>query len=187
MILDSPAYMDCMCTGIAKSVTEMQLLRSAIINSLQLYLAAFPRSVTHHYQESQRIFHHNQVPTLILYSDIDEISSAQVSERYASEWKTNGYQVMLQKFTNTPHVGHYRQFPMVYKQALYNFINQLALPVSCVESKEEVDKASRISPPEDSTDSPIAPVFYDQVSKLDYVPATPNSPQQRIQVRCLKK
>ncbi|KAK7098220.1 transmembrane protein 53-like [Littorina saxatilis] len=127
LVMDSPAYMDHMCHGIANSLTHNPAARKLISRSLLLYLAAFPRSVTHHYQESHRMFHHNTVPTLILYSPADLISSADTSERYVKEWRAKGYPVSTCKFQDSTHVGHYRDNPEKYVAALHSFLDTLEL------------------------------------------------------------
>ena len=127
LVLDSPAYMDHMCNGIANSLTSNPLARSLINNSLLLYLAAFPRSVTFHYQESHRMFHDNSVPTLLLYSSVDLISSASTSENYAREWREKGFPVFTREFPDSNHVNHFRQYPREYEEAVDAFLHQLDL------------------------------------------------------------
>lgn len=127
LVLDSPAYMDHMCHGIAQSLTKNPAARALIKKSLLLYLAAFPKSVTFHYQESHRMFHDNSVPTLILYSATDLISSAVTSESYVEEWRQKGFPVFTRKFDDTSHVGHFRQHPEAYWEAVDAFLDQLDL------------------------------------------------------------
>lgn len=127
LVLDSPAYMDHMCHGIAHSLTNNPAARVLIKKSLLLYLAAFPKSVTFHYQESHRMFHDNSIPTLILYSATDLISSAVTSESYVAEWRQKGFPAYTCRFDDSTHVGHFRQHPEAYREALDSFLDKLDL------------------------------------------------------------
>ncbi|XP_076471085.1 transmembrane protein 53-B-like [Babylonia areolata] len=142
LVLDSPAYIDHMCHGIANSMTTNPAARALISNTLLLYLAAFPKSVTFHYQESHRMFHDNSVPTLILYSPIDLISSAIVSERYVEEWREKGFPAFTCKFPNSSHVSHFRNYPDQYLTALSSFLQQLELQAPKVVELDEAEEAA---------------------------------------------
>ena len=127
LVLDSPAYMDGMCYGIAHSLTKNPAAAALIKKSLLLYLAAFPKSVTFHYQESHRMFHDNTIPTLILYSPSDLISSAVTSENYVKEWLQKGFPAFTCKFHDSTHVGHFRQHPEAYREAVDVFLDKLEM------------------------------------------------------------
>ncbi|KAK7500371.1 hypothetical protein BaRGS_00008278 [Batillaria attramentaria] len=124
-VMDSPAYMDQMVRGIADSASNVPAVRWLVHFTLQSYLSLFPKSVTFHYRESHRVFHDNCVPTLILYSSADRISSAEVSEDYMREWREKGYRVFCRKWGDSPHVGHFRLHPEQYTEALYSFLDHV--------------------------------------------------------------
>ncbi|KAL8572780.1 hypothetical protein ACOMHN_030362 [Nucella lapillus] len=143
LVLDSPAYIDHMCRGIANSVTANPFGRAVINNTLLMYLAAFPKSVAFHYHESHRIFHDNMVPTLILHSAGDLISSAEVSERYLEEWRQKSIPAFTCKFPDSSHVSHFRNYPEEYTSALRNFIDYLDLQApKIMELEDAVDAAA---------------------------------------------
>ena len=127
VILDSPAYVDNMCHGIADSVTSSAALRSLITHLLLSYLAAFPRSVTFHYRQSHDIYHDNNIPTLILQSDADVISSAAISSQYVDMWNRKGLPAFTHNFVDSEHVTHFRKYPEEYIAVLDSFLDILRL------------------------------------------------------------
>lgn len=161
LVLDSPAYLGNTTNGIANSVTSVPVLRSLINSSLQLYLAAFPKSVTFHYLESHRVYHHLHVPALILYSPNDHVSDAAVTESYTREWQAKGLAVTLRRFPGTTHVSHFRQFPQEYAQAVDAFVSQLQLAPS---SPAKVDsKVVGVDPKDTAQEVPAAASAADPV------------------------
>ncbi|XP_025086348.1 transmembrane protein 53-like isoform X1 [Pomacea canaliculata] len=127
VVMDSPAYMDHMCQGIADSASSVSIVRILINSSLRFYLRMFPKSVTFHYCEAERIFYSNTVPTLFLYSSADKISSTAVTERYIEAWRKKNLFVVGQKWHDSPHVGHLRKHPEEYSKALFFFLDRLNL------------------------------------------------------------
>lgn len=127
IVMDSPAYIENSCQGIADSATDITILRFLINATLNLYLSAFPRSVMFHLQESERIFYSNSIPILFLYSCADKISSSEITEHYMLEFQHKGVFVQCRKWHDSPHVRHFRDHPEEYTEVLYSFLDHINL------------------------------------------------------------
>ena len=82
------------------------------------------------------------MPTLIYYSDVDQVGLAEPIEKVIAGYKKNNIPVFSQKFIGSPHVSHFHHYPVEYTEQLNNFLEYIKLSQSHESENEERLKVS---------------------------------------------
>ncbi|TYJ00992.1 hypothetical protein E1A91_A13G123700v1 [Gossypium mustelinum] len=64
------------------------------------------------------------LPYLILCSKTDDLAPYQIIHNFAQRIQQLGGDVKLVKFNGSPHVGHYRDYPVDYRAAITEFLGK---------------------------------------------------------------
>ncbi|XP_066275434.1 transmembrane protein 53-like [Branchiostoma lanceolatum] len=127
-IFDSIADLNEIPDGLSTVLFKSPLLRAILRTMIKTYRAAFYKPVTSNYIRAYELFHHNPVPSpvLFLYSKLDEFGSAAVSGEIAKKMiKKGGRSVYFKCWDDSPHVQHLRKYPIEYVEIIDSFLSQL--------------------------------------------------------------
>lgn len=67
-----------------------------------------------------------KAPYLLLYSEKDDLAPYQIICNFAQRLQEHGGDVKLVKFDGSPHVGHYRHYPVDYRAAVTELLGKAA-------------------------------------------------------------
>ena len=129
--MDSPAPKETILEGVPRSVSNNPVVRATVRALLASYFRLFQGSVTRHYRQGAESFETNPTPPpaplLILYSAADLIAPSWKLDSVVVGWERLGVTVHVQKWEDSPHVGHLRRYPEQYAEALRVFLGKLGL------------------------------------------------------------
>jgi hypothetical protein len=128
-IFDSPVDFDGVPQGVARAVTPVPALQTAIQATLEAYLKVFDKPVQSHYLRSSAYAAQNKlaVPSLFMYSSADPIGVPAPIEKLIDEWSARGIHVDARDFGDSAHVSHYHQYPVEYITLLNSFLHKVGL------------------------------------------------------------
>ncbi|KAL1309572.1 hypothetical protein HN51_052267 [Arachis hypogaea] len=96
-----------------------------------------------------------KVPYLILCSENDDLAPVQVISNFSDKLKYFGGDVKLLKWSNSPHVGHYRHHPVDYKAAISEILGK-AVAIYRRKNQRTEDEVLGIEGTRDETTDPFS-------------------------------
>lgn len=130
IIFDSAVNLQGIARGVSRSITNQELPRQAIEQTIKGHLKLSYHVATKHYEKAS-VFAHgnylNKAPALVMVSNKDQIGERTMNEHLIKCWQDNGIDVSFKVFQNSGHVQHLNKYPEEYTGEIDSFLKKVKL------------------------------------------------------------